>query len=330
MLFAAGPESELDFIRPWESSGMARGYSTEDLKERLVGLLQDNRIGLSGVEISDRLGVSRVTMAKYLEVFAAEGLLNYRSIGNITLWFVDEGVEQYRFPDDYFRAQKRFSELLASFSQRQVHALVRNCLHSGASVARMATEVILPSAGVIADMFDRGKIGVAEAALLRNTVSGSIRMMGAPHRDVDPSRNVIVIAADPRSGLTAEAASASYRSQGWSVFELGDMSSSAADIMLDLDLQKLLSKVWKKRSGVMIVAVFSDSAEGLGFFAGAVEAVREKYGGRLLSAMSGPADEKTAAGADLVSGDLDAILQWSRDVLERGAAETGQAADRSP
>lgn len=294
---------------------LARGYDSEDLKERLVGLLQDSRTGMSGVEISRRLGVSRVTMAKYLGVFAAEGLIRHKSTGNITMWFVDEGVEQYRFPDDYFRVQKKFAELIASFSQREAYALVRNCLNSGATVPLMATEVILPSAGMIDDMFDRGKIGTAEAGLLGNMMSESVRMMGtSSHRHGDPLRNVIVIAADPGSGLMAEAASASYRSRGWNVFELGDMSSSVADVMLDLDLQKLFSRVWKKQSGVMIVAVFSDSAEGLGFFGGAVEAVRTRYAGRLFSIMSGPADEKTAAGADLVSGDLDAVLRWSDDV----------------
>ena len=71
---------------------MGRSYNAKDLKERLVELLQDSRTGLSGVEISERLGVSRVTITKYLGIFAAEGVINQKSIGNVTLWSVDEDV----------------------------------------------------------------------------------------------------------------------------------------------------------------------------------------------------------------------------------------------
>ena len=86
---------------------MARGYQQDELKQRLVDLLQDSKTGLSGVEISEKLGINRVTMTKYLRVFAAEGLINQKNIGNIILWFIDDDIEQFNFPDDYFLVQKK-------------------------------------------------------------------------------------------------------------------------------------------------------------------------------------------------------------------------------
>ena len=297
---------------------MTRGYKAEELKERLVGLLQDSKTGLSGVEISERLGVNRVTMTKYLGIFAAEGMINQKNIGNTTLWFIDDDIEQYRFPDDYYTVQKKLSELISSFSQRRAHALIRNCLHSGATASKLSTEVILPSIGMVQDMFNAGKIGTAEESLLKNMVSECIRIMVGPHREENAGKNVMVLAADPESQLVAESASASYRSRGWSVFSLGDMSS-AADVLFDLDLQKLLSKVWRKKTGIMVVSVFSNSEEGLKFFADAIETVKGKSGKRLFSVMSGPVEKKGSIKADLVSDDLHNVLEWSESVFESNA-----------
>ncbi len=53
---------------------MARGYQTEEIKQKLVDVLNDTKTGMSGVEISEKLGVNRITMTKYLNIFAAEGL----------------------------------------------------------------------------------------------------------------------------------------------------------------------------------------------------------------------------------------------------------------
>ena len=294
---------------------MTRGYKTEDLKEKLVELLRDSKTGLSGVEISERLGVNRVTMTKYLSIFAAEGMINQKNIGNVTLWFIDDDVEQYRFPDDYYLVQKKFSELLSSFSQKQAYALIRNCLHSGATVSKLSIEVILPSIGIIQDLFNEGKIGTAEENLLKNIVSECIKIMEVSHHDENVEKNVIVLAADSESSIVVEAASASYHSQGWNVSSLGDMSS-AADILFDLDLQKLLSKIWKKKTGIMIVSVFSNSEEGLNFFADAIQTVKEKTGKKMFSVMSGPVEKKDTINADLVSDDLHAVLEWSESIFE--------------
>ena len=57
-----------------------------------------------GVEISKKIGVSRITMAKYLRVFAAEGLLRQKNIGNLTLWFLESGQENYYLTWIYFIA----------------------------------------------------------------------------------------------------------------------------------------------------------------------------------------------------------------------------------
>ena len=82
---------------------MGKGYQIEELKQKLIEVLQDSKMGMSGIEISEKLDVSRITMTKYLKVLAAEGFLRQKIIGNTTLWFLELGQETFSFPDDYFK-----------------------------------------------------------------------------------------------------------------------------------------------------------------------------------------------------------------------------------
>ena len=46
---------------------------------------------------------------------------------------------------------------------------------------------------------------------------------------------------------------------------LGDMSS-AINVLFDLDFQKLVGKIWKQKSGILIIVVFSKTEEGSKLF----------------------------------------------------------------
>ena len=67
---------------------MGKGYSTEEIRQKLISILGDDVSGMSGTEISEKIDINRITMSKYLKVFAAEGLLRQKNIGNVTLWFL--------------------------------------------------------------------------------------------------------------------------------------------------------------------------------------------------------------------------------------------------
>ncbi len=225
---------------------MGRGYSTEEIRKKLILTLADSKTGMSGVEISEKINVNRLTMAKYLKVFAAEGLLRQKNIGNITLWFLEPGQESYNFPDDYFKITPKYLNYLVKGSEDQVYSLIRNCLHSGATVNRLILEVILPAIISVKNLYDDGKIGTSEQNLLRTTISKSLQIFNQLQVDLDPKKNVVVISSDSQSLLFSEAASSAYHSDGWKVSHLGDMSS-VINVLFDLDFQKLIGKIWKQK-----------------------------------------------------------------------------------
>ena len=295
---------------------MAKGYQTQDLKQKLVEVLSNSKTGLSGVEISEKLGINRVTMTKYLNIFATEGMLRQKNIGNVNLWFIEEGTEQFEFPDDYFHVKTKYLELLTSINEQKVYNLIRNCIHSNANTTKLMTEVILPAVESVQELFEQGKISKSEEKLLGQIISSSIQMLNLITTEINPRKNVIIISADSKSALIAESASASFHSEGWNVSSLGDMSD-AINVIFDLDLQQFLGKVWTKKNGVMVIVIFSETDEGLKFFSQAVNSVKGKFGKNLNLVLCSKIKKNTLAKADLIADNLETVLQWSETTFER-------------
>ena len=294
---------------------MARGYDENEVKSRLIKILHSSKSGISGVEISEKLGINRVTMSKYLNKFAAEGTITQQNIGNLNLWFVDEDTEQLNFPNDYFLVQEKFVSLVIDCTERPAYNLIRNSINSQAKLDKIITEVILPTIPQIQKLFDDGKIGKSEQQLMTGIISNSIQMITHHSNQSESGKNLIILSADPESLLLANASGAAFRSQNWNVFSIGDMSSSI-DVLFDLELRKLLSKTWKSKDGLMIILVFSQTEEGLKFFSDSFYSIKENSENNLFIILSGKTGKKVKIKADLSSPKLEDILQWSNSKSE--------------
>jgi len=294
---------------------MRREYQIEDIKEKLLELLHNSKTGVSGLEISERLNINRVTMTKYLKVFAAEGLLKQKNLGNVNLWFIEDGTEKYNFPDDYFKIKTKYFELLSGMQENLVYNLIRNCYHSGAQPTKIISEIISPGIEAVQNNYNQGKIGKSELNFLEKIISNSIQIINLENIETNPKKNVIIVSADYQSSLLAEAASASFHTDGWQIFHLGDMSS-AIDVLFDLDLQKFVTKIWKSKIGIMIVVVFSSTEDGLKFFAESVNSIKAKFRRNFYLALCGNIPQNTEIKADLMGENLETTLQWCQTTFE--------------
>jgi methanogenic corrinoid protein MtbC1 len=294
---------------------MTRGYDETEVKFRLIKLLHSSKSGLSGVEISEKLKINRVTMSKYLNKFAAEGTITQQSIGNLNLWFVDDDIEQLNFPDDYFLAQEKFASHVIDCTEKPAYNLIKNCINSKAKMDKIVTEIILPTIPQVQKLFDDGKIGKSEEQLMTGIISNSVQMITHHSSHSESGKNIIILSADSESSLISESAGAAFRSQNWNVFSIGDMSSSI-DVLFDLELRKLLSKTWKSKEGVMIILVFSQTEEGLKFISDSFYSVKEKSENNLFIVLSGKTGKKVKIKGDLSTPKLEDILQWSNTKYE--------------
>ena len=299
---------------------MAKGYDESEVKTRLIDLLKNSKIGMSGIEISENLGINRITMAKYLDVFAAEGIIQQRNVGNTHLWLVEEGTKKLQFPDDYFKVQEEYIGFLNNVSGKSALGLIRNCMNSQADAVTLITEVILPAIKSVRHIFEEGKIGTSEQNLLFEAISNSIKIISLQNLVSESQKNIIVFSSDTDSTLISDATSAAFHAKNWNVSSLGNMSS-AMDVLFDLDLKKLLTKIWKGKDGIMIIVICSSSEEGLQFFSEAFQSIKGNTEKNLKLILNAKIGKKTDVKADLITNNLDEIIQWSEIAYENA---TGQ------
>lgn len=293
---------------------MVRGYQAEKIKEKLIEVLHDSKTGLSGIEISKKLKINRLTTTKYLQVFAAEGLVKQKNIGNVKLWFMEEGVESFEFPADFFRVKNKYLQYVLLGASKEAHNILRNSLHSGANPTKIITEVIVPAIESVQNSYDTGKIGKSEKNYLDDIILGSIYLIILTEREIDLKKNVIVFSTDSNNSLMAQAASAAFHVEGWKTSQLGDMST-AIDAMFDIDLQRFLNKVWAKKQDILVAVIFSSTESATKFFSQAVVTSKAKFGKALHLVFCTKLAKKTKD-ADFVSEDIEKILQWCQTVYE--------------
>ena len=294
---------------------MVRGYKVEKIKEKLIDVLRDSKTGLSGIEIAEKLKINRLTITKYLQVFAAEGLVKQKNIGNVNLWFIEEGVESFEFPADFFRVNNKYLQYVLLGVSREAHNILRNSLHSGANPTKIITEVIIPSIESVQNSYNTGKIGKSEKNYLDDIILGSIYLITLTERETNLKKNVIIFSTDSNNSLMAQAASAAFHVEGWKISQLGDMST-AIDVMFDIDLQRFLNKIWTKKQGLMVIVVFSSTENEIKFFSQAVVASKAKFGKALHLVFCTKLTKKTKEETDFVSDDIEKILQWCQTVYE--------------
>ena len=294
---------------------MAREYSAEKIREKLIDALSQSKTGLTGVEISEKLKVNRVTMSKYLKVFAGEGLIKQKNMGSVNLWFIEEGAGKLNFPADFFQVKNKYMEYVLSGSTPEAHTLIRTSLHSGAAPTKLVSEVIIPAIEAIENSYDSGKMGRSEKNFYDEIISSSISLIGLSEEEVDQKKNIVILASDYQNALVAQAASAALRTGKWKVSLLGDMSS-AINVMFDIDLQRFLNKIWPKRDGIMIIVVFSSKEAEIKFFSQAIEASKGKFGKNIHLALCTGIVKKTKTNADFISDNVETLLQWCQTVFE--------------
>lgn len=294
---------------------MTRGYSSEKIRDKLIDVLSQSKTGLTGMEIAEKLKVNRVTISKYLKVFAAEGLIKQKNMGSVNLWFVEAGIDQLNFPKDFFLVKGKYLEYVLSASSHEAHNLIKISLHSGANPSKLICEVIEPAIDAVENAFKNGKVGKSEKNFLDSIISTSISLIGLFDGEINPKKNMVILSTDYQNSLHAQAAYAAFHTENWKTSLLGDMSS-AIDVLFDIDLQRFLNKIWSTREGIMIIVIFSSTEGAIKFFSQAVDTSKSKFGKNLHLALYTKIAKKIKTTADFISDDIETLLQWCQTVFE--------------
>jgi len=59
---------------------MHYGYNFEEVKQKVISTLSQNYAGLSGVELSTKTKINRMTLTKYLNLMLTQGLVRKKKL----------------------------------------------------------------------------------------------------------------------------------------------------------------------------------------------------------------------------------------------------------
>ena len=59
---------------------MHHGYNFEEVKQKVISVLSQNYAGLSGIELSTKTKINRMTLTKYLNLMLTQGLVRKKKL----------------------------------------------------------------------------------------------------------------------------------------------------------------------------------------------------------------------------------------------------------
>ena len=288
---------------------MYRRYTLDEVKRKIVDVLQNAGTGLSGIELADKTGINRMTISKYLDVMNAMGLVKKKKVGTVNVWFLETGIADLEFPVNYTQVQQRLLELALAGEEEQARRLLVSVLNSNVDQVKILTDVILPAANTAGELYSRGRLGKTERAHLSALVGELIDVVKFNAHPAEPRMNahVLCVAGTEDRVHVAKSAAVAFRILGWDSRYIGNVEQDI-DPFFDIDFQRYLSRVWGNKRGLMVVCIFS-SGEGPGkFLTSTARTMRGRLKGELRVAALASAE--TDEGPDYVAKDLQSMVDW--------------------
>jgi ribosomal protein S18 acetylase RimI-like enzyme len=154
----------------------------ESIQASILKILQSAKSGLQMEELSEKLNLTRHTIAKYLEVLRAEGKIHYNKIGRTKLWRDVSANITVRFLgmddlDDILRIEERIIKELNSDNSERLVSLKDTTIHHlqhGDPMLNLGAEIDGKLVGFIISEVRRWEFG-------RGGMTGWILILGVDH-----------------------------------------------------------------------------------------------------------------------------------------------------
>lgn len=293
---------------------MYRRYTLDEVKRKIVDILQDAGMGLSGIELAGKTGINRMTITKYLDVMHAMGLVKKKKTGNVNVWFLETGVADIEFPVNYVQVQQKLLSAILAGEEEQARRILLSVLNSNIDQVRVITDVIMPAVNTVGELYSRGRLDKTERAFLLNLIMELIDLVKFNVRPAEQkgSANVLVVAGSDDRVHIAKSAAVAFSALGWDSIYIGDVEEQI-DPFFDIDFQRYISRVWSSKRGLMLVCIFSSGEGSLRFLSSTAKAMKGRLRGELRIAALATLELQAIAeeNSDYVAKDLISLLEWA-------------------
>lgn len=292
---------------------MYRRYTLDEVKRKIVDVLQGAGMGLSGMELADKTGINRMTITKYLDVMHAMGLVKKKKTGNVNVWFLEAGVADIEFPVNYVQVQQKLIGAILAGEEEQARRILLSVLNSDIDQVRVLTEVIMPATNTIGELYSRGRLDKTERAFLLALMMELIDLVKFNIRPAEKiNASALCVAGSGDRVHVAKSAAVALAALGWDSAYIGDVEEEI-DPFFDIDFQRYISRVWGNRRGLMLVCIFSSGEGSLRFLSSTAKAMKGRLKGELKIAVLAAPELQAAAeeNSDHVAKDLPSLLEWA-------------------
>ena len=294
---------------------MYRRYTLEEVKRKIIDVLQSNGTGLSGVELSNETGINRITITKYLDVLHTIGLIKKKKVGSVNVWFLETGVTDFEFPINYLEVQQKFINAIMIGDQNQAHRIIVNVINSNIEKIRIVTDVILPTVNTLNELYNRGRLGVTERISLLNMISELVDLLKfniRPDRMKQNAHAISVVGSEDRI-YHAKIGALALQILGWNSSYIGNVEHYI-DPFFDIDFQRYVAKIWNNKKGVMIIFIYSSEEGSLRFLSATIKSIKGKMKAEIkMILLSTPEllSLSETIGADYVAKDMQSLIEWA-------------------
>ncbi len=294
---------------------MYRRYTLDEVKNKIVDVLQGaGGMGLSGIELADKTRINRMTITKYLDVMNAMGLVRKKKIGPVNVWVLESGVGDIEFPVNYIQVQQRVIAAILAGEEDPARKILLSVLNSNVDQVRVLTDVVLPAANTVSELYSRGRLGKTDRAYLLNLLMELVDVAKLNVRPVEQksNANALFVAGSEDKVLLAKSAAVAFQIQGWNATYLGNVEDEI-DPFFDIDFQRYVSRIWGNKHGLLIICIFSSGEGSLRFLSTASRTLKGRLKGEMQIAVSATPELQQAAEeiCDYVAKDLLSLVEWA-------------------
>jgi Winged helix-turn-helix DNA-binding/B12 binding domain len=294
---------------------MYKKYSLDEVKRKVINVLQNNDSGLSGVELADKTKINRMTITKYLNILYAIGLIKKKKMGSVNMWYLGTGVIDFEFPINYLEVQQRFMNAIIAGDEHQARRIMVSVINSNIEQIKILTDVILPTVNTLNELYNRGRLGKTEQISFLNMILEVINLLkfNIQTEKIKPNAYALFVAgSEDRIPYTAMGTVA-LQILGWNSSYIGNVEHYI-DPFFDIDFQRYITKVWNNKKGLMIICIYSSQESTLRFLFTATKSIKTKLKAHVCTVLLTTPDLNAVAeaiGADYVAKDLQSLIDWT-------------------
>ena len=300
---------------------MYRRYTLEEVKRKIIYLLQNNSTGLSGVEIAGKTGINRMTITKYLDMLSIVGLIKKKKIGSVNLWFLERGVIDLEFPANFTEVHQKFLNAVLDGDENQSRRIIVSMINSDINQIKLLTDVLLPTVNTINELYNRGRLGKTERISFLNSILELLDLLkfNVQATETKVNAHAIAVAGSEDRIYHGKCGAIILQILGWNSSYIGNVEQHL-DPFFDIDFQRYIAKVWNARNGLMLICIHSSDEASLRFLLSAIRSMNAKLKGRLeVILITSPELQPVSQdiGADYVTTDIQSMVQWAEQEFKR-------------